>query len=194
MSDSTTINSVSSSSKRFWRQFTLRALFLAVGIVAIFCAWVTYRVRILRAQASFVEDMRAKGFRVYVDAPTCAWFWRALVGDSVGTVQRANLNAGDQDGNWIGPTAEEVRGISRYSSLTALSVFGQGVNDETLKQMCNLPNLEFLQLTNPDVSDSVIELAKSKLGKEFHLTVVQVVRYPSRTHVPFGKRTANRIE
>jgi hypothetical protein len=59
MSASTTTNPVSSSPKRTWRRFTLRALFLVVLAAGIFFGWVAYRVRHFEEQEA--QEARKKG-------------------------------------------------------------------------------------------------------------------------------------
>jgi hypothetical protein len=55
MSAPTITNAVSSTPKRSWRRFTLRALFLAVLAAAIFCGWVAYRARFLKNQYAWCK-------------------------------------------------------------------------------------------------------------------------------------------
>src|SRR5688500_4391316 len=76
----TTITVVTSSPKRSWRRFTLRALFLAVFVAATFFGWVAYRVRQFHDQDRFIADLRARGFRIRTEAVACEWFWRPFVG------------------------------------------------------------------------------------------------------------------
>jgi hypothetical protein len=154
MSDSTTNRSVSSSSKRSWRRFTLRSLFLAVLSAAIFFGWVAYRLREFHHRADFVSRLREKGFtRIYTSPVPHAAFWCALAGDDALQVIFADLR-GNKNGSPVGPSQAELNTIATWRSLERLYLAGPAVSDETILVLTQLNRLRELSLENTAISDA----------------------------------------
>jgi hypothetical protein len=131
MSAPTKTNAVSSSPKRSWRRFTLRALFLVVLAAGIFCGWVAYRVRQFHEQAAFIADLRSRRFRQIDTEPVVnEWFWRPLVGDAAVQMKTAWLVGDLPDNGSFGPNTEDFERMDAWTHLKSLQLYGATVTDE----------------------------------------------------------------
>jgi hypothetical protein len=160
MSAPTTTNPVSSSPKRSWRRFTLRALFLAVLAAAIFFGWVAYRVRQFHDQADFIADLRSRGFTVEVEPlERNAWLWEALAGKAAIQVRMAHLLSRDPvSGAHIGPTAADIERIGAWTAIKHLDIsFCPAVTDATLADIGRMKQLQSLGLSCTNITNEGLE-------------------------------------
>jgi hypothetical protein len=142
MSAPTTTNPVSSSRKRTWRRFTLRALFLAVLAAGIFCGWVAYQARLLKRQYEWFKYHP----NVTLKPLSNEWFWRPLVGDAAVTVRRIVIGR-ELDAK----TFEWVKG---WTEAEELLLGGRHITDQSLRFVRSFDQLTVLGLENTAVTDA----------------------------------------
>ena len=173
MSEPTTTNPVSSSPKRSWRRFSLRALLLAVLAAGIFCGWVAYQARFLKNNYAWCKYNNA----ITLKPVSNEWFWRPLVGDAAVTVSRAatgRLSPGvlDRVKRWTeaeellleGPviTDTNLAFVRGFDQLTLLSLHNTSVTDAGTRHLAHLRGLKGLCVSHnrnklfgsPDITDA----------------------------------------
>jgi hypothetical protein len=141
MSAPTTTNAVSSSPKRSWRRFSLRALLLAVLAASIFCGWVAYRARFLKSQYAWCKYNKM----ITLKPVSNEWFWRPLVGDAAVTVSRAVT------GRLTPGMLERVKG---WTEAEELLLDGPVITDTNLAFVRGFDQLTLLGLENTSVTDA----------------------------------------
>jgi hypothetical protein len=190
MSEPTTTDPVSSSPRRSWRRFTLRALFLVVLAASIFCGWVAHQARLLKRQYEWFKYHP----NLTVKPLSNEWFWRPLVGDAAVTVSRAvtgRLTPGmlDKVKGWTeaeellldGPviTDTNLAFVRGFDQLTLLALENTSVTDAGTRHLAHLRGLKGLYVchdrdglfASPDITDAALSnLVQGKDLDEFGVT------------------------
>jgi hypothetical protein len=131
-----------------WRQFTLRALFVITGIVAVLLAVVIVPINRLRQQRKAVSAIQALNGQVAYDPGTQSprsrlrWFARSIYGDD----------------------------IFRYVVRADMGGRGASVSDSDLRYLASLDKLESLTLENAQLSGAGAD-PLSNLRSLTHLTI-----------------------
>jgi hypothetical protein len=191
MSASAKTNPVSSSPKRSWRRFTLRALFLVVLAAGIFCGWVAYQARLLKRQYEWFKYHP----NVTLKPLSNEWFWRPLVGDAAVTVRRIVIKR-ELDAKtfeWVKGwteaeelllggrhiTDQSLGFVRGFDQLTLLGLEDTAVTDEGTRHLAHLRGLKGLYvchkrdglIASPDITDAALSnIVRGKNLDELGLT------------------------
>jgi hypothetical protein len=191
MSAPTETDPVSSSPKRSWRRFTLRALFLVVLAAAVFCGWVAYQARLLKRQYEWFQYHP----NVTLKPLSNEWFWRPLVGDAAVTVRRIVIKR-ELDAKtfeWVKGwteaeqlllggrhiTDQSLRFVRGFDQLTLLALENTAITDEGTRHLAHLRGLKGLYvchdrhglIASPDITDAALSnLVQGKNLDEFGVT------------------------
>jgi len=156
--------------KRRWYQFSLRALFGLMTVVAMFCAWFGYQRR---------EGQRAKAAIEELGGRVSIWdYWdhrwgQAINADLFGTaiddqdlariVELPISGALRLDGTAI--TDEGLAHVQKRRDLRSLSISDTDITDEGLEHLKQASSLEFLQAHRTRITDGGVAELKRALPK-----------------------------
>ena len=131
---------------RLKSQFGLRALMLAVVVVAIPSGWAVRELESARRQRALVERVRRYNYLDGGPRLVPDWLQTSLGKDFFAELEGVQLDAPETDAGLA-----QLRG---FTTLRSLHLFGTPVTDDGLANLRGLTNLRFLDLTGTKITDA----------------------------------------
>ena len=131
---------------RLKSQFGLRALMLAVVVVAIPSGWAVRELESARRQRALVERVRRYNYLDGGPRLVPDWLQTSLGKDFFAELEGVQLDAPETDAGLA-----QLRG---FTTLRSLHLFGTPVTDDGLANLRGLTNLRFLDLTGTKITEA----------------------------------------
>ena len=131
---------------RLKSQFGLRALMLAVVVVAIPSGWAVRELESARRQRALVERVRRYNYLDGGPRLVPDWLQTSLGKDFFAELEGVQLDAPETDAGLA-----QLRG---FTTLRSLHLFGTPVTDDGLANLRGLTNLRVLDLTGTKITDA----------------------------------------